>query len=83
MEVKEGEYNLGSCSAVHECVAYTSAGRASSGLNSGSWAVGLGIFLACYVVFMIVAIWMYCKYCRKAPEQPQQQLVLKNESNCD
>jgi len=85
----EDEYALGSCSARHECI----GGPPS--LQSSSWAVGLGIFLIFYTIFMFFAIWMYCKYCRNrvktedsAPEvpsrkRPKQELVLKPESVID
>lgn len=69
---------LGSCSARYECV----GGHPS--LQSSSWAVGLGIFLICYIIFMIFAIWIYCRYCKSSNKpQTNQQLVLKPESNCD
>ena len=81
---------MGSCSARHECI----GGPPS--LESSSWAVGLGIFLICYTIFMFFAIWMYCKYCRNrsnktedapaevpARKRPKQELVLKSESVID
>ena len=84
----QNEFALGSCSPQHECI----GGPPS--LQSSSWAVGLGIFLICYTIFMFFAIWMYCKYCRNRQTQnstdpttenkpPTQELVLKQESVID
>ena len=71
-------FTLGVCSANYECL----GGHL---LSTSSWAVGLGIFLLFYALFMVLGIWMYCKYCRNnpSPQQPKQQLVLKTNSNSD
>ena len=70
-------FTLGVCSANYECL----GGHL---LSTSSWAVGLGIFLLFYALFMVLGIWMYCKYCRNTPsQQPKQQLVLKTNSNSD
>jgi len=29
-----------------------------------SWIVGVAIFIIFYVIFMVVALWIYCRYCR-------------------
>ena len=69
------EYILGVCSASNQCF----SGQV---LSSGNWAVGLGIFLVFYAIFMALGIWLYCKYCR-AGAQTKQQLVLKANSTSD
>ena len=83
------KFALGSCSARHECIGGPPT------LQSSSWAVGLGIFLICYTIFMFFAIWMYCKYCRNRKTEAAasgedggkkpatQELVLKPESVID
>ena len=82
------KFALGSCSARHECIGGPPT------LKSSSWAVGLGIFLICYTIFMFFAIWMYCKYCRNRKTEAAsgedggkkpatQELVLKPESVID
>ena len=69
-------YTLGVCSASNQCFI---SGQV---LSSGNWAVGLGIFLVFYAIFMALGIWLYCKYCR-AGAQTKQQLVLKANSTSD
>ena len=79
------KFALGSCSARHECIGGPPT------LKSSSWAVGLGIFLICYTIFMFFAIWMYCKYCRNRKTEvasgedggKKPELVLKPESVID
>jgi len=81
----EEKFALGSCSARHECIGGPPT------LKSSSWAVGLGIFLICYTIFMFFAIWMYCKYCRNRKTEvasgedggKKPELVLKPESVID
>jgi len=69
-------YTLGVCSEGNQCFI---SGQV---LSSGNWAVGLGIFLVFYAIFMALGIWLYCKYCR-AGAQTKQQLVLKANSSSD
>lgn len=56
----------GFCNDVGQCLAYTydTAGVVGAGVKSAGWVVGLVIFLVCYVIMTVVAVWIYCKYCR-------------------
>ena len=57
----------GFCNSAGQCLDYTyqgGAGGAAAGVQSAGWVVGLAIFLVCYLILTVLALWTYCRYCR-------------------
>eukprot|EP00095_Tigriopus_kingsejongensis_P011835 maker-scaffold412_size179788-snap-gene-0.23 protein:Tk11835 transcript:maker-scaffold412_size179788-snap-gene-0.23-mRNA-1 annotation:"adam 10" len=58
--------NFGYCNSLGICDQFIQG----ESLPSSGWYVGLGIFLICYILMMVLALWVYCRYCKGSRKRP-------------
>ena len=73
--------SFGYCSSTGSCLPFKDVVS-----SNASWYVGLGIFVVCYILLTVLAVWIYCMYCRgKRPKEVAEDLVKREKvaKHCD